>query len=93
MFIFSKSDVNNNSAKPIKSSEGNDDDDVETMKTADAETLLPEGKSAKGKKENNNHNQHLEQDYPSDPNETDQVSLTNDFDVFMRQNCLPHFSV
>lgn len=68
--------MNNNSAKAGSPPEGNDDDDVETMKTADAETLLPEEKIVKGKMENNNQNQHLEQDYPSDPNETDQVSLT-----------------
>lgn len=86
--------MNNNSAKARKTTEVNDEgDDVETMKTADAETLLPEEKIIKGKLENNNHNQHLEQDYPSDPNETDQVSLIKDFDVSMRQNCLPHFSV
>jgi hypothetical protein len=53
----------------------NDDDDVQTVQTANVETLLPVERL------NNNNNiktkkppENLEQDYPSDPNETDQVS-------------------
>lgn len=69
--IFSKNDINNNSAKTRRTPETNDDDDVETAKTADTETLVP-GKLLNGT--NNHHHQQLDEDYPSDPNETDQVS-------------------
>lgn len=70
--LFSKSDINNNSAKARRTPEvnGDDDDDVETVQTADAETLIPANHLV-----TNNTHENLEQDYPSDPNETDQVSF------------------
>lgn len=66
----SKSDINNNSAKNRRTPEVNDDDDVETAQTADVETLLPAELLQNHKPKDNQ----LELDYPSDPNETDQVS-------------------
>jgi hypothetical protein len=76
--VFSKNDINNNSAKARQTPETNDDDDVETVRTADAETLLPEkhlnGTSTQHQNGTTKHHQILEHDYPSDPNETDQVS-------------------
>lgn len=56
--------MNNNSAKATKTPEPNDDDDVETAPLNDTESLIPQNI------ENNN----LAQEYPSDPNETEQVS-------------------
>lgn len=53
---------------------GNDDDDVETVQTAEAESLLPMDNIQNN---HSNHKENLEQDYPSDPNETDQVSRNN----------------
>lgn len=70
MKFYSKSDINNNSAKSERTPEVNDDDDVETVQTAEAESLLPE----EHLQNNTDDKPVLEQDYPSDPNETDQVS-------------------
>lgn len=48
--------------------------DVETIKTADVETLLPAAAISATPIASDIIENHLEQDYPSDPNETDQVS-------------------
>lgn len=69
-----------------------DDVEIETAPTADVETILPvkalhpiaaalseklyTKEASQDPPANNNNNQLFEQDYPSDPNETDQVSRT-----------------
>lgn len=60
--------MNNNSAKVRKTPEMNDDEDIETAHTADADTLLSQKLTQN--LANNNH----DQEYPSDPNELEQVS-------------------
>lgn len=68
---FRKHDINNNTAKVRRTPPVNDNDDVETVQTADADTLVP----AEILENQPVASQQLEQDYPSDPNETD-VSWT-----------------
>jgi hypothetical protein len=60
--IHSRKDLNNNrtSAKLSKSPEVNDDDDVETVQTADIGSLVPDSNGV--------------HDFASDPNETENVS-------------------
>ncbi|KAG5684639.1 hypothetical protein PVAND_013859 [Polypedilum vanderplanki] len=84
---FTKRDVNNNSAKraptpipPPLPQEENDDDDVETVQTAEAETILPNTKIENGNDAiENEMDNDGEQDYP---NETDNnvVNDSNDVD-------------
>lgn len=87
--ISSKSDINNNSAKLRKPTpEVNDNDDVVTSQTAEADVAVSE-KLITDEKVITNNRKNLEHDYPSDPNETDQVSSVN-----LTAECsIDHFTV